>query len=53
MLRSSLCNDSDAHILVKGIITVAKGAPAAPNNVNMLMLIKTYYLKIVRHLVSA
>ena len=51
MLRSSLCNDSDAHILVKGIITVAKGTPAAPNNVNML--IKTYYLKIVRHLVSA
>ena len=53
VLRSSLCNDSDAYILVKGIITVAKGTPAVPNNVNMLMLIKTYYLKIVRHLVSA
>ena len=30
MLRSSLCNLSDAYILVKGTITVAKETDAAP-----------------------
>ena len=34
MLRSSLCDYSDAYILVKGTITVAQETNAAPNNVN-------------------
>ena len=36
MLRSSLCNYSDAYILVKGTITVANtaAAGAAANNAN-------------------
>ena len=33
MLRSSLCDYSDAYILVKGTITVAQATAAAPNNV--------------------
>ena len=33
MLRSSLCDYSDAYILVKGTITIANiGTAAAPNN---------------------
>ena len=34
MLRSSLCDYSDAYILVKGTITVAQESNATPNNVN-------------------
>ena len=34
MLRSSLCDYSDAYILVQGTITVAKATTAAPNNAN-------------------
>ena len=36
MLKSSLCDYSDAYILVKGTITVAntEGAATAANNVN-------------------
>ena len=47
MLRSSLCDFSDAYMLVKGNITVNNiaGAGAAANNAN----IKIIYLKIVLH----
>ena len=34
MLRSSLCDYSNAYILVKGTIMVAKERDAAPNNSN-------------------
>ena len=34
MLRSSLCDYSDANILVKRTITVAQETAAAPNNDN-------------------
>ena len=34
MLRSSLCDDTDAYILVKGTITVASATVAAPSNAN-------------------
>ena len=45
MLKSSLCDYSDAYILVKGTITVnnAAAADADANNTNK-------YLKIVLHL---
>ena len=48
MLKSSLCDYSDAYILVKGKITVAdtSSAGAATNNINK-------YLKIVHHLLTA
>ena len=49
MLRSSLCDYSDAYILVKGNITVNNnaGAGAAANNTN-----KKLKLKIVLHLLT-
>ena len=34
MLRSSLCDDTDAYILVKGTITVAPATVAASSNAN-------------------
>ena len=34
MLRSSLCDDTDAYILVKGTITIAPATVAAPSNAN-------------------
>ena len=42
MLRSSLCNYSDAYILVKGNITVNNnaGASAAANNTNKKLILK-------------
>ena len=43
ILRPSLCHYSDAYILVKGTITVAAAAAAAPNNAD----------KIMRHLLHA
>ena len=42
MLRSNLCNYSDAWILVKGTITITNTAEgAAANNVNKKVLFKT------------
>ena len=42
MLRSSLCNNSDAYILVKGNISVnnTAGAGAAANNTNKKVIFK-------------
>ena len=41
MLRSSLCDDSDAYILVKGTITVPNtGIAAAPNIINKNVILK-------------
>ena len=41
MLRSSLCDYSDSHILVKGTITVPNtGTAAAPNNRNKEVIFK-------------
>ena len=40
MLRSSLCDYSDAYILVKGTITVAQEIAAAPNNANKRVIFK-------------
>ena len=42
MLRSSLCDYSDAYILVKGIITVANTAApgATANNANKKVIFK-------------
>ena len=41
MLRSSLCDYSDAYILVKGTITVANtGTMAAPNNADKKVISK-------------
>ena len=41
MLRSSLCDYSDAYILVKGTITVNNtGTAAAPNNTNKKVIFK-------------
>ena len=51
MLRSSLCDYSDAYILVKGNITVnntAAAGAAAANNTN-----KKVIFKIVLHLLTA
>ena len=44
MLRSSLCDYSDAHILVKGNITVGNTAAdgAAANNTNKEVIFKNY-----------
>ena len=44
MLRSSLCDYSDAFILVKGTMTVAKETDAAPNNTNKMVKIKNCVL---------
>ena len=41
MLRSNLCNYSDAYILVKGTITVADATAASPNNANKTLVIKS------------
>ena len=41
MLRSSLCDYSDAYILVKGNISINNtGTPAAPNNRNKKVIFK-------------
>ena len=50
MLRSSLCDYSDAYILVKGNISVnnTAAAGAAANNTN-----EKWYLKIALHLLTA
>ena len=40
ILGSSLCDYSDAYILVKTTITVAKGTAAAPNNGNKKVIFK-------------
>ena len=42
MLKSSLCDYSDAYILVKGIIAVAKETDAAPNNDSKKVIFKTF-----------
>ena len=34
MLRSSLCDYSDAYILVKGTVTYGEAPAAAPSNAN-------------------
>ena len=41
MLRSSLCDYSDAYIFVKGTITVVKATAAAPNNANKKVIFKS------------
>ena len=38
-ISSSLCGYSNAHILVKGAITVAQATAAAPNNPNKKVII--------------
>ena len=40
MLRSSLCDHSDAYILVRGTITVAEATAATPNNANKRVILK-------------
>ena len=40
MLRSSLYDYSDAYILVKGNVTVAKETDAAPNNAHKKVILK-------------
>ena len=40
MLRTSLCNYSDAYILTKGTITVAQETAAAPNNANKKVIFR-------------
>ena len=40
MLRSSLCDSSDAYILVKGIISIAAQAGDNPNNANKKLVFK-------------
>ena len=44
MLKSSLCDYTDAYILVKGTITVnnTAAAPAAANNTNKKVIFKNY-----------
>ena len=46
MLRSNICNFSDAYILVKGTITIIDKQMQD----KQMEEIKMYYLKIVRHL---
>ena len=49
MLRSSLCDFSDTHILVKGTISIAQVlVPTDPHNV-----VKKQYLKVLLHLLIA
>ena len=48
MLRSSLCDYSDAYILAKRTITATQETAAAPKNSNI-----KEYLKIVPHLLAA
>ena len=40
MIRSSLCDYSDAYIIVKGTITLAPATAAAPNNANKKVIFK-------------
>ena len=40
MLRSNLCDNSDAYILVKGTIKVAQATAATPNNANKKVIFK-------------
>ena len=40
MLRSSLCEYSDAYILVKGTIAAGEQTVATPNNVNKNVIFK-------------
>ena len=47
MLKSSLCDYSDAYIHVRGTVTVNNTAAA---NADAIILIKRYYLKIALHL---
>ena len=42
MLRSSLCNYSDAYILVSGTITVPNTGIAANSNIRKIIVIKNY-----------
>ena len=49
MLRSSLCDYSDAHILVKWNITVNNNAAAGGGGAAQLIVTKKQYSKIVRH----
>ena len=42
MLRSSLCDYSDANILVKRTITVAQETAAAPNNDNKKVIFENH-----------
>ena len=49
MLRSSLCDYSDAYILVKGTIIVAN---TAAGDETQIIPIKRLYLKVVRHLLA-
>ena len=44
MLKSSLCNHSDAFILVKRTITVAEETGAAPNNDNKKVIFQNCLL---------
>ena len=42
MIRSSLCNYSDAYILVKGTITITNtGRAVATNNINKKVIFKS------------
>ena len=51
MLRSSLCDYSDAYMLFKGKISVNNTAAAGADANNTIKKVK--YLKIVRHLLNA
>ena len=42
ILRSSLCNYSDAYILVKGTITIAQETAAAPSNDNKKVIFENH-----------
>ena len=42
MLKSSLCDYSDAYILVKGNISVNNNAAASGNNINKKVISKNY-----------
>ena len=54
MLRSSLCDYSDAYILVKENISVNNNPGAAANNINQKVIFKNCApLNIVRHLLTA
>ena len=54
MLRSSLCDYSDAYILVSGIIAFIRGPnDAIDANKRANEKIKEQYLKIVLHLLAA
>ena len=50
MLRSDLCDYSDAYILVNGTITVTAPGVINANNIRDKKKIDLLYLKIMRHL---